>query len=127
MRIMTALGVFMLLTLAGCNDSGSSKHSGESPNPPNPLAASQGPSSSEMGKKTETYWNKCIEVNKEFVTGNAEVWFKEFRPAAVGGTCRGAARGLRELDNSGVDPEVIDHVNRVIRAFEQIGAIAETK
>ena len=53
--------------------------------------------------------------------------FKEFRPASVSNTCRDAAKRLREIDNAGVDPAVIDHVNRVIRGFEQMGAIAETK
>lgn len=127
MRTIKALCIFTLLILASCNDSGSSKPSGGSSIPPNPSAASKSPSSSEMGKKSEAYWNRCIEVNKEFVTDKGEVWVKEFRPATVGSTCRDAAKRLRELHSSGVDPEMIDHVNRVIRGFEQIGAIAETK
>lgn len=83
--------------------------------------------SAEMGKRTQAYWDQCSEVNKQFVTDKGELWFKNFRPAAVGATCRDAAKRLREIDNKGVDPEVIDHVNRVIRGFEQMGAIAETK
>lgn len=66
-------------------------------------------------------------MNKQFITDKGDVWFKEFRPTNVGTTCRDAAKRLREIDNVGVDPEVIDHVNRVIRGFEQMGAIAETK
>ncbi len=123
MRALNPLCVFIVLASLGCNDSGSGNQS------PSNSAADPGQKApaGEMGKKTEAYWNKCIDVNKQFVTEKGDVWFKEFRPKAVGTTCREAAKRLREIDNAGVDPEVIDHVNRVIRGFEQMGAIAETK
>jgi len=76
---------------------------------------------------TEAFWNKCIGVNNRFIAGKAELWFKEFRPSAVASTCRDAAKGLRALNNADVDSDVIDHVNRVVRGFEKIGAIAEVK
>lgn len=80
-----------------------------------------------MGHLTKAYWERCIQVNKQFVTDKSEVWFKEFRPTAVGRTCREVAKWLREIDTACVDPEVIDHAYRVVRGFEQMGAIAETK
>lgn len=80
-----------------------------------------------MGLLTKHYWERSVEINNQFVAGKSEVWFKEFRPTAVEGTCREAARKLRELDTGGVDPVVIDHVSRAIRGFEQIAAIAKVK
>lgn len=76
---------------------------------------------------TKNYWDRCIDVNNRFVSDKSEVWFKEFRPGAVEATCREAARGLRELDSGNVDPLVVEHVNRAIRGYETIGAIAKVK
>ena len=60
----------------------------------------------------------------EFHSGCAD---KEFRPAAVGTTCRDVAKRRREIDNAGINPEVINRLRCVITGFEQMGAIAETK
>jgi hypothetical protein len=129
MRVLKPLCVFVALATIGCGHS-------ESPAPANHASssssvatadASKPTASAEMGKKTEAYWNKCGDVHKQFVRDMADIPYKEFRPKAVGTTCRDAAKGLRGIDNAGVDPEVIDHINRVIRGIEQIGAIAETK
>src|SRR5438270_267252 len=103
-----ALCVLILLTIAGCNDSGAGKPTGGSSIPSNSPSVSKGPSSPGMARKTMAFWTECIQVNKQFVGEKGELWFKEFRPKAVGDTCRKAARRLRALDNSGVDPEVID-------------------
>lgn len=76
---------------------------------------------------TKNYWERCADINKQSISDKSEIWFKEFRPGAIEATCREAARRLRELDNSNVDPQVIDHVNRAIRGYETIGAIAKVK
>jgi len=76
---------------------------------------------------TKNYWDRCVEINSRFVSERSEIWFKEFRPSSVEAVCREAARRLRELDTSNVDPEVVDHVNRAIRGYETIAAIAKVK
>jgi hypothetical protein len=127
MRAVVALALVVAICSAGCGN-GLVDTPGAPPPPQQPSgAAIPLPPSAHKGKLTLAYWDRCIEVNTQFVADKGEVWFKEFRPSAVGGTCREAAKQLREIDNAGIDPEVIDHVNRVIRGFEQMGAIAETK
>lgn len=128
MRTSYIASILALLTVAGCGESESNKASVNSePIVTVPSVTKFDPSLSEMERKTAAFWEKCIEVNKLYVTDKSDVWFKEFRPATVGSTCRDAAQRMRAIDNSGVDHEVIDHVNRVIRGYEQIGAIAEVK
>ena len=130
MRHSTFCRLMILCAILGCNESGVGKPSADSAKPSQSTPRSRRGTesgSTAMRKNTESYWNKCIDVNDAFVVDKGDVWFKEFRPAIVGKTCRDAAKRLREIDNSGTDPEVIDHVNRVIRGYEQMGAIAETK
>ncbi len=76
---------------------------------------------------TKNYWDRCVDINQRFVANKSEIWFKEFRPSAVEAACREAATKLRELDTSNVDRQVVDHVNRAIRGYETIGAIAKVK
>ncbi len=73
------------------------------------------------------YWNRCIDINNQSVASKSDLWFKNFRPEAIEVTCRTAASKLRALQTTSVAPEVVDHVNRVIRGFETIGAIAKVK
>ncbi len=65
MRALKPLGIFILLTSLGCNESGSGKPAAGNPSSSNaaPSGVPKAPSSAEMGKKSEAYWNKCIDVN----------------------------------------------------------------
>jgi len=47
--------------------------SGDSSNQPVLSAKSSNTSTAEMGTKTEAYWNRCIKVNRQFVTDKGEV------------------------------------------------------
>lgn len=80
-----------------------------------------------IARATKKYWRRCIEINKRFLSDKSEIWFKELRPSSIERICRETAEGLRRLSTRDVDPQVIDHVNRAIRGYEEIGAIAKIK
>lgn len=80
---------------------------------------------SDSGRRTEAYWNQCIQINEQFISSKQELWFKSMRPDAIGKTLREAARQLRLLDQSNVDAMVIDHVNAVMRGYEDMAGIIE--
>jgi|GEM_PF-4781529 len=91
------------------------------------MAAEEKAALEKVALSTKNYWDRCRDINQRFVSDKSEIWFKEFRPSAVEATCREAASRLRELETSNVDPQVVDHVNRAIRGYETIGAIAKVK
>ena len=80
-----------------------------------------------VGQTTERYWKDCIAINNEFIARKSDIWFKQFRPGAIESACKDAAQRLRDLDTRDVERDVVDHVNRVIRGYETIGAIARVK
>jgi hypothetical protein len=80
-----------------------------------------------VGYASQAFWYRCIQVNDKIIGDRKGVWLQQFRPSSVGDVYRDAARRITELPTQGVDPVVIDHVNRVKRALDLVGSIVERR
>lgn len=77
-------------------------------------------------RSSTAYWEQCRGINSELAKQYKETWFKEYRPNVISAMYADAATKLRELETTGVDPTVIDHVSMVSRAYDNIGTIVQT-
>lgn len=85
------------------------------------LADSPKPVSAEA---TRFFWEAGRKAKGEFADAYGKIRFPALRPGKVASLARAAAEQLRELDKEGVDTDVIDHVNNVIRYYENLATNA---
>jgi thiaminase len=81
------------------------------------VGADEGKGSAEA---TRFYWEAGRKVKAEFAEAYGKFRFPALRARKVAELARKAAEQLRDLDREEVDPEAVDHVNNVIRYYENL-------
>jgi hypothetical protein len=71
-------------------------------------------------KATENYWLDCADRITDHQKELNEIWVRDLRPEKVASVYRRTAQRLRDVPVNEVDKEVVNHINNVIRGYEEI-------
>jgi hypothetical protein len=90
------------------------------------LVAAEEPSAAdrEAAEKTRFFWEAGRKVKVEFAKNFQALALPSVQASKVSELANKAAQELRDLEHDGVDEDVIDHVNNVIRHYENMAMTA---